>query len=110
MQSRPCLKTYDDLGDVRFKIATHSGYPEGQTSEWLESVGDIDSYLDLIGRGGWTPYSQAIDQVNAALTELGHEPDDSSNHQLYLFQMVHRATLIHGQILQTQHIRGYARA
>ncbi|MFN1620225.1 VCBS domain-containing protein [Vibrio rotiferianus] len=85
--ARSAIKTmfekYDDLGDVRFKIATHSGYPDGQTSEWLESVDDIDAYLDSIGRGGWTPYSQAIDQVNAALTDLSQETDDTSNHQLY---------------------------
>ncbi|CAH8217756.1 hypothetical protein VAEKB19_4050036 [Vibrio aestuarianus] len=69
--ARSAIKTmfekYDDLGDVRFKIATHSGYPEGKTSEWLNSVDDIDAYLDSIGRGGWTPYSQAIDQVHSAL-------------------------------------------
>ncbi|WP_252042939.1 VCBS domain-containing protein [Vibrio sp. SCSIO 43153] len=85
--ARSAIKTmfekYDDLGDVRFKIATHSGYPDGQTSEWLESVDDIDAYLDSIGRGGWTPYSQAIGQVNAALTDLSQETDDTSNHQLY---------------------------
>ena len=85
--ARSAIKTmfekYDDLGDVRFKIATHSGYPEGKTSEWLESVDDIDAYLDSIGRGGWTPYGQAIDQVNAALTELSQETDDNSSHQLY---------------------------
>ena len=85
--ARSAIKTmfekYDDLGDVRFKIATHSGYPEGKTSEWLESVEDIDTYLDSIGRGGWTPYSQAIDQVNEALTELSHETGDTSSHQLY---------------------------
>ncbi|MDW2334175.1 VCBS domain-containing protein, partial [Vibrio sp. 1069] len=85
--ARSAIKTmfekYDDLGDVRFKIATHSGYPDGQTSEWLESVDEIDAYLDSIGRGGWTPYSQAIDQVNAALTDLSQETDDTSNHQLY---------------------------
>ncbi|MDE1347694.1 VCBS domain-containing protein, partial [Vibrio aestuarianus] len=85
--ARSAIKTmfekYDDLGDVRFKIATHSGYPEGKTSEWLNSVDDIDAYLDSIGRGGWTPYSQAIDQVHSALTDLNGEMEDTSSHQLY---------------------------
>ena len=85
--ARSAIKTmfekYDDMGDVRIKIATYSGYPAGKTSEWLHSVEEIDTYLNSIGKGGMTPYSQGIDQINQALTDLNGETGDTSSHQLY---------------------------
>ncbi|WP_172443203.1 VCBS domain-containing protein [Vibrio tapetis] len=63
------FEKYDDLGDVKLKIATHSGYPSGKVSGWIESVDDIDTFFDSVRPAGWTPYSQAINQVNDVLNE-----------------------------------------
>nr|WP_244166748.1 VCBS domain-containing protein [Aeromonas lusitana] len=61
------FEQYDKMGDVQFKIATHAGYPDGQTSGWLHSLDDIQKFFDTLSPAGWTPYYQALNQVDAIL-------------------------------------------
>ncbi|MGY3943042.1 VCBS domain-containing protein, partial [Aeromonas tecta] len=75
---------YDKMGDVQFKIATHAGYPDGQTSGWLHSLDDIQKFFDTLSPAGWTPYYQALNQVDAI---LGNQQDqvamEGTNKQFY---------------------------
>ncbi|MGY6038875.1 VCBS domain-containing protein [Aeromonas sp. AE23HZ002T15] len=69
------FEQYDKMGDVQFKIATHAGYPDGQTSGWLHSLEDIQKFFDTLSPAGWTPYYQALNQVDAI---LGNQQDQTA--------------------------------
>ncbi|WP_425666683.1 VCBS domain-containing protein [Vibrio tubiashii] len=78
------FEKYQDVGDVQFKIAAHSGFPDGQISGWLSSVGDIRQFFFDVQPSAWTPYSQAIDQVHEVLTDpTSQSLLNSTNTQLY---------------------------
>ncbi|MDN3681113.1 VCBS domain-containing protein [Vibrio tapetis subsp. quintayensis] len=78
------FEKYDDLGDVKLKIATHSGYPSGKVSGWIESVDDIDAFFDSVRPSGFTPYSQAINQISDVLNEQESQDEIAgTNSQLY---------------------------
>ncbi|MCG9577360.1 VCBS domain-containing protein [Vibrio tubiashii] len=78
------FEKYQDVGDVQFKIAAHSGLPDGQISGWLSSVGDIRQFFFDVQPSAWTPYSQAIDQVHEVLTDpTSQSLLNSTNTQLY---------------------------
>ncbi|MGU3793084.1 VCBS domain-containing protein [Vibrio diabolicus] len=78
------FEQYQDLGPVSFRIATYSGQPSGQISEWLDSAEAIDSFISGIHPYASTPYNQAVDQINEILSD----PEDdallsNTNTQLY---------------------------
>ncbi|MEZ8184068.1 Ig-like domain-containing protein, partial [Vibrio splendidus] len=78
------FEKYDDLGDVKLKIATHSGYPSGKVSGWIESLEDIDAFFNSVQPSGWTPYSQAINQLNDILNDQENQDQlDGTSSQLY---------------------------
>ncbi|WP_395188531.1 VCBS domain-containing protein [Vibrio diabolicus] len=68
------FEQYQDLGPVSFRIATYSGQPSGQISEWLDSAEAIDSFISGIHPYASTPYNQAVDQINEILSD----PEDDA--------------------------------
>ena len=78
------FEQYDKAGEVQFKIAAHAGYPDGQVSGWLHSLADIQAFFDTTDPAGWTPYYQALNQLDAI---LGNPQDqaamEGSNKQFY---------------------------
>ncbi|MCF9586886.1 cadherin domain-containing protein, partial [Vibrio parahaemolyticus] len=57
------FEQYQGLGPVSFRIATYSGQPSGQISEWLDSAEAIDAFISGIHPYASTPYNQAVDQI-----------------------------------------------
>ncbi|HHX8706788.1 TPA: VCBS domain-containing protein [Vibrio diabolicus] len=68
------FEQYQDLGPVSFRIATYSGQPSGQISEWLDSAEAIDAFISGIHPYASTPYNQAVDQINEILSD----PEDDA--------------------------------
>lgn len=69
------FEQYQDLGGpVSFRIATYSGQPSGQISEWLDSAEAIDAFISGIHPYASTPYNQAVDQINEILSD----PEDDA--------------------------------
>ncbi|MFB9936176.1 retention module-containing protein [Photobacterium aphoticum] len=78
------FEKYDELGEVKFKIAMHGGYPQGMVSGWITSVEDIDAFFAKVEPSGWTPYSEAVDEVNQILSDPDSQAQfESSDTQLY---------------------------
>ncbi|WP_265572624.1 VCBS domain-containing protein, partial [Vibrio parahaemolyticus] len=68
------FEQYQGLGPVSFRIATYSGQPSGQISEWLDSAEAIDAFISGIHPYASTPYNQAVDQINKILSD----PEDDA--------------------------------
>ncbi|MGL5843833.1 MAG: retention module-containing protein [Aeromonas hydrophila] len=78
------FEQYDKLGDVQFKIATHAGYPDGQISGWLHSQAEIQLFFSKLSPAGWTPYAQALNQLDAILSDSqDQQAMTGSNKQFY---------------------------
>ncbi|WP_348688021.1 retention module-containing protein [Aeromonas bestiarum] len=78
------FEQYDKLGDVQFKIATHAGQPDGQVSGWLHSLADIQQFFSKLSPAAWTPYTQALNQLDAILADSQNQQDMAgSNKQFY---------------------------
>ncbi|QWL70513.1 retention module-containing protein [Aeromonas hydrophila] len=78
------FEQYDKLGDVQFKIATHAGYPDGQISGWLHSQAEIQQFFSKLSPAGWTPYAQALNQLDAILSDRqDQQAMAGSNKQFY---------------------------
>ncbi|MEL1220776.1 VCBS domain-containing protein, partial [Aeromonas hydrophila] len=78
------FEQYDKLGDVQFKIATHAGYPDGQISGWLHSQAEIQLFFSKLSPAGWTPYAQALNQLDAILSDSqDQQAMAGSNKQFY---------------------------
>ncbi|MFB2900624.1 retention module-containing protein [Aeromonas veronii] len=78
------FEQYDKLGDVQFKIATHAGYPDGQVSGWLHSLAEIQQFFSKLSPSGWTPYTQALNQLDTILSDSqDQQAMAGSNKQFY---------------------------
>ncbi|MEZ8512754.1 VCBS domain-containing protein, partial [Vibrio splendidus] len=78
------FEKYHELGDVKFQIATHSGSPSGKISSWIESEQDITDFFATVSPSGWTPYYEAIEQVEDIVSADSFSSQVAgSNTQLY---------------------------
>ncbi|MEH8199682.1 retention module-containing protein [Aeromonas allosaccharophila] len=76
---------YDKLGDVQFKIATHAGNPDGQISGWLHSLADIQQFFSKLSPGGWTPYTQALNQLDTILSDSQNQQEMAGSSKQFYF-------------------------
>uniref|UniRef100_UPI0012E03981 VCBS domain-containing protein n=1 Tax=Aeromonas allosaccharophila TaxID=656 RepID=UPI0012E03981 len=79
------FEQYDKLGDVQFKIATHAGNPDGQISGWLHSLADIQQFFSKLSPGGWTPYTQALNQLDTILSDSQNQQEMAGSSKQFYF-------------------------